>query len=122
MKDSKPKTVSQARALRKRMTKAEVVLWSRLRRQVANGMRFRRQHPVGPYVADFACIEARLVVEIDGSSHEISAVREHDRKRTEFLQSRGWRVLRVTNEDVFKRLDDVVEGILRGAGMPPSSG
>jgi len=111
MKDVAHKTVQRARALRKRLTDAEVVLWSRLRRNAAGGFHFRKQHPIGPYIADFACTEARLVVEVDGDTHSTDAELEHDRKRDMYLKAHGWRVLRVSNEDVYKRLDMVIEGI-----------
>jgi very-short-patch-repair endonuclease len=111
MRNSERKTVNRARSLRKRMTDAEVILWSRLQRHAAGGFHFRKQHPIGPYVADFACTRAHLVVEVDGETHSTVAEREHDRKRDLFLKAQGWRVLRVTNEDVYKRLDMVIEGI-----------
>ncbi len=105
------KTVRRARALRKRMTNAEAILWSRLRRDVALGHRIRKQHPIGPYIADFACIPAKLVIEIDGDTHYSDDAVEHDRRRDAYMSSQGWRVLRVTNEDVYKHLDWVVEYI-----------
>ena len=111
MRDSKPKTVSRARVLRKRMTDAEVILWSRLRRGTANGLHFRKQHPIGPYIVDFACTRTHLVVEVDGDTHSTDAELEHDRQRDLYLKSHGWCVFRVTNEDVYKRLDSVIEGI-----------
>ena len=111
MRDSKPNTVRRARDLRKRMTDAEVILWSRLRRDVVGGFRFRRQHPLGPYIADFACVPAKLVVEVDGDSHGSDTGIEYDRRRNAYVEALGWRVLRVWNEDVYKRLDTVIEGI-----------
>lgn len=93
------------------MTDAEVILWSKLRRNSADGRRFRKQHPIGPYIADFACVPARLVVEVDGETHGTDAEFAHDSKRDLYLKSHGWRVLRATNEDVYKRLDMVIEGI-----------
>jgi very-short-patch-repair endonuclease len=111
MRDSRHKSIRRAQSLRKRMTDAEVILWSRLRRDVADGFRFRRQHPVGPYIADFACVPARLVVEVDGDTHSTDDELEHDRRRDLYMKARGWQVLRVTNEDVYKRLDMVIEGV-----------
>ncbi len=93
------------------MTDAEVILWSRLRRGGANRLHFRKQHPIGPYVADFACAQAHLVIEVDGDTHSTETELEHDRKRELYLKLHGWHVFRVTNEDVYKRLDSVVEGI-----------
>jgi very-short-patch-repair endonuclease len=93
------------------MTDAEVILWSRLRRRAANSFHFRKQHPIGPYIVDFACTRTHLVIEVDGDTHSTDVELEHDRKREIYLTSLGWRVFRVTNEDVYKRLDNVIEGI-----------
>jgi very-short-patch-repair endonuclease len=98
---------SFARRLRKEMTEAEVVLWTYLRERKLNGFKFRRQHPVGPYVADFACLSARLIVEVDGATHSTPEELAHDDKRTEFWGAQGWRVLRVSNLDVFDNMDGV---------------
>jgi very-short-patch-repair endonuclease len=96
-----------ARRLRKEMTEAEIVLWTFLRERKLNGFKFRRQHPIGPYIADFACLSARLVVEVDGATHATPDELLHDQRRTAFMQGRGWRVLRVTNVDVFENKDGV---------------
>jgi very-short-patch-repair endonuclease len=101
-------TLGRARALRRRLTRAETILWSRLRRGIA-GMHFRRQHPIGPYIADFACIRARLVVEVDGATHCSDEERRHDARRETFLRSRSWQIIRVTNDDVYRSLDAVLE-------------
>ena len=103
-----PKTLSRARSLRQKMTSAETLLWSQLRRGNC-GMRFRRQRPIGPYIADFACVPARLVVEVDGATHGSEAERRHDARRDAFLRTRSWRIIRVTNEDVHRSLDAVLE-------------
>ncbi|WP_416899233.1 MAG: endonuclease domain-containing protein [Minwuia sp.] len=102
---------STARSLRKRMTNAEQKLWWRLRYRQVSGCRFRRQHPIGPYVADFCCIEKRLIIEVDGSQH---AVRQgKDAERTEVLNALGYWVLRYWNNDVLARTEEVVEDIRR---------
>ena len=106
-----------ARRLRRCMTDAETILWSRLRRGGLNGHRFRRQHPVGPYIADCACIEARLVVEVDGATHATPDEIAYDRRRTHFLQKRGWVVYRAANPDIYENLDGVLDGI--EAHLPP---
>ena len=93
------------------MTDAEIFLWSRLRRGIADGFRFRRQHPIGPYIADFACVSASLVVEVDGDTHSTDAEIALDDRRDRYMKVHGWRVLRVTNEDVYKRLDMVIDGV-----------
>ena len=110
-----------AKYLRRRMTDAEVILWSRLRRETVHGKRFRRQHPIGPYIGDFVCVPAWLVVEVDGATHSSDAEQTHDRRRDAYLRDRGWRVFRVTNDDVYKNLDAVLEGIARQIPPPPPS-
>ncbi|GAA0572828.1 hypothetical protein GCM10008942_21940 [Rhizomicrobium electricum] len=69
MRDAVPKTIPRARALRHRLTDAERILWSRLRCHDFGGLHFRKQHPLGPYIADFVCLKAKLVVEVDGATH-----------------------------------------------------
>ena len=113
MRDSNPKTIPRARALRKRLTDAEVILWSRLRRHEAGGFHFRKQHPLGPYIADFACLKAKLVVEVDGDTHSTDEEIAHDRRRDQFLREHGWRILRVRNEEVYRDLDVVMDAIAR---------
>ncbi|MCD7097495.1 DUF559 domain-containing protein [Stenotrophomonas sp. MMGLT7] len=99
-----------ARKLRRDMTEAERQLWYRLRDRRLLGCKFRRQWPVGPYVADFACLEHRLILELDGSQHLNSA---HDGVRDEFLRRQGFAVLRFWNNDVLAKTDDVCDAILR---------
>jgi very-short-patch-repair endonuclease len=112
-----------ARTLRKQMTDAEVILWSYLRRGLLTGLRFRRQHPIGPYVADFAGVSARLVVEIDGDTHFSADEKAYDRSRDAYIRYRGWRVLRVTNMEVYRNLSGVLDIISHHAcaHTPPSS-
>lgn len=107
MREGEAKSRQHAKRLRSSMSEAEVVLWTFLRKRRLNGFRFRRQHPIGPYIADFACVSARLVVEVDGATHVTAAELAHDARRTSFLSDDGWRVLRVTNLDVFDNLDGV---------------
>jgi very-short-patch-repair endonuclease len=114
------RTTLFARDLRVRMTEAESRLWLRLRRRELRGWRFRRQHPVGPYIVDFACLDAGLVVELDGSQHLLS---RSDARRDACLRRKGFRVLRFWNDEVLVRLDDVLEAILRvleDQEQPPS--
>ena len=100
-----------ARRLRSDMPTAERRLWSRLRRS-ALGYRFRRQHPIGDYVADFACVAAKLIVEVDGDSHYANARDvDYDVRRTAFLEANGWTVLRVTNAEVCKNPNAVCEAV-----------
>ena len=92
-----------ARLLRRSLTDAERKLWWGLRRRGLEGFKFRRQFAIGPYVADFCCLEAKLIVEVDGSQHA-ELKREHDEKRTAFLAAQGYQVLRFWNYEV---LEDV---------------
>jgi very-short-patch-repair endonuclease len=100
--------IQRSHRLRAQMTDAEVRLWSRLRGKQIGGHRFRRQVPVGPYIVDFACVNAQLIVEVDGSQH---LTLKGDENRTALLESRGFRVLRFWNNDVLQRTDDVLETI-----------
>ena len=102
--------VTAARDLRQRQTPSEAALWSRLRRQQL-GVTFRRQHVVGPFVVDFCCLTARLVVELDGAIHDLEDVREQDAWRTEYLEERGFTVIRFTNDDVLSQPETVVAAI-----------
>ena len=100
-----------ARALRQQLTPAEAQLWSALRGRQVGGLRFRCQHPVGPYALDFYCPSLKLVVEVDGGIH--AQQREQDAARTEHLQAYGYHILRFTNEQVLADLDSVRATILR---------
>ena len=119
MREGEERARGLAKGLRRRMTDAETILWSRLRHDSIRGMRFRRQHPIGPYIADFACIPANLIVEVDGATHGSDEEVTHDRKRDAYLRKSGWRVVRIRNEDVYQHLDDIVDMIFRL--IPPPS-
>ena len=97
----KHETRRRAKALRREMTKAEWLLWLQLRQHPT--LKFRRQHPIGPYIADFACISDRLVVELDGESHNHSI--DHDAARTALLEAQGWSILRFPNSAVYQDTD-----------------
>ena len=113
------KTTERAQSLRREPTDAERTLWYALRyRQL--GWRFRRQFPIPPFVVDFACVEARLIVECDGGQHNEPG--EHE-DRDRFLEQKGWRVLRLWNNDILQNRPGVVQRIseeLRGAESKPS--
>jgi very-short-patch-repair endonuclease len=98
-----------ARELRNNSTKAERRLWGRLQRRQLGGFKFRRQRPVGPYICDFVCLEASMVIELDGSQHVAQA--PYNANRDSFLRSNGFRVLRFWNGDVLSQTDTVVETI-----------
>ena len=120
-----PGSTARARHLRRNMTKAEQVLWRRLRMKQMAGWRFRRQSPVGPYVADFLCLDPPLIIELDGGQHDRR--KSHDEKRTAFLSARGFRVLRFWNGEVLTNIDGVLtvireEGRAVLASPPPLAG
>ncbi len=120
IRGTSPLIQQRARELRRRATEAERVLWERLRNRRLGGLKFRRQHPLGPYIVDFYCAEHRLVIEVDGPIHERQ--KERDALRTEYLEAYGYRVLRFTNEDVLTDIEAVLERILAACREPsPSS-
>jgi very-short-patch-repair endonuclease len=101
--------------LRRDMTDAERRLWSALRDRRIAGHKFRRQHPVGPYILDFACVEMRLAIEADGGQHADS---ERDARRTAWLEGEGWRVLRYWNNDILGNIEGVATRILEALSTP----
>ena len=103
-------SVARARALRRRQTEAERLLWSRLRNRQLNGWKFRRQHPIDRFVVDFVSLDAKLIVELDGSGHGMREV--SDQNRTLVLESLGFRVQRYWNAEVQASLEAVLEDIL----------
>ncbi|WP_431046399.1 endonuclease domain-containing protein [Roseateles sp. L2-2] len=102
-----------ARSFRRTGTKAERALWQRLRDRRLLGHKFRRQHPVGAYFADFACVEAGLVVELDGGQHGSPQDAIYDARRTAALHDQGFHVLRFTNREALLHLEDVLTLILQ---------
>ena len=109
-----PITRERSRTLRRNPTDAERKLWSALRRKAR--ARFRRQYPLGEFFADFCCLEHKLIIEVDGGQHAQAQV--YDQRRTQFLESLGFRVLRFWNPDVLTNLEGVVATILQH--LPPS--
>ncbi len=101
---------NRAKRLRKNLTDAERCLWQRLRNRELSGWKFRRQHSIGPYIADFVCIEKRLVIELDGGQHAENL--ESDAKRSEYLKEKGYRILRFWNNDVLREGESVLNVIL----------
>lgn len=108
------------RALRRSPTDAERHLWRHLRRRQLNDFKFRRQHAVGPYVCDFVCLGAGVVVELDGSQHVEQAA--YDSRRDAYLRSKGLRVLRFWNADVLARTGDVIDTIYEALHRPEMDG
>ena len=100
-------TLGNARRLRRELTDAERKLWNHLRSSQINGLKFRRQHPIPPYIADFCCVERRLIIELDGSQHSVQV----DAVRTKHLESQGFHVLRFWDNEVLLNMDSVLEAI-----------
>lgn len=112
-------TIRKAKRLRKNLTDAESELWRHIRLRQVGG---RRQHPVGPYILDFACVEKLLAIEVDGGQH--SGYVDYDSSRSAYLETHGYKVLRFWNSDVLKNIEGVKEVIfvaLCGYGSPPPS-
>lgn len=101
-----------SRELRKARTSAEQRLWAKLRNRRLGGYKFVRQEPIGPYFVDFVCRKQALIVEVDGATHSTDDEIAYDIRRESFLHETGFRIVRVTNEDIFANLDGVCETIL----------
>jgi very-short-patch-repair endonuclease len=108
-------TLAKAQRLRSELTDAERKLWSALRNRQLDGCKFRRQQPIGPFVADFVCQERRLIIEADGGQHAESVT---DDRRTALLESKGYRVLRFWNNDILSNLDGVASVIAAALSTP----
>lgn len=106
-------TVGRARKLRRKLTLPEVLLWQAIRGEKLDGARFRRQHPIGPYILDFYCDEAKLAVEVDGAAHDHPDQMAHDRARTAWLTLRRIRVYRIAARDVLENLEGVLTSVRR---------
>jgi very-short-patch-repair endonuclease len=105
-----PEDYKRAQGLRREMPRVERILWKALRElPKESGLTFRRQHPLRPYIADFVCLKIKLVIELDGESHDTR--QEYDRRRDHYLRKLGYTVLRFTNDDVLNNLGGVVETI-----------
>ncbi|MBL8644983.1 MAG: endonuclease domain-containing protein [Rhodospirillaceae bacterium] len=101
----------RARALRKAMTPAERMLWQKLREMKTRGFHFRKQAPIGRFIADFCCHSAKLIIEVDGGQHANDADRVNDARRTDWLVTQGYRVLRFWNNEVLGNIEGVVATI-----------
>ena len=111
-------STKRAKELRQSQTKAEGLLWSILRSKQLCGLKFRRQHPIEPYFADFACLSHKLVVELDGDYHDHIQDADLDRQRE--LENRGWKVLRFSNDDVLEDAEAVAHSIAQTLKIPYS--
>ncbi len=115
-----PESIARARALRRASTAAERALWRALRRRGLGDCKFRRQEPLGPFVVDFVCLEARVVVEVDGGGHAEEEQGRFDQSRTHLLEGLGFRVVRFWNHEVLRSTRAVLEVIERELRKTPS--
>jgi very-short-patch-repair endonuclease len=106
-----PEILARCREMRHNATQLEGILWSFLRNHRLKNAKFRRQHPVGSYILDFYCHEARLAIELDGSGHLEDASLQYDQMRTEYLQEQGITVIRFWNDEVLNQLENVLSVI-----------
>ena len=113
----KPGAIARGRRLRREMTVMERLLWTELRKL---GLNIRRQAPIGPYVADFACHTRRIVIEVDGARHDLPEEQLHDAERTAWLETQGYRVVRFRNSEIANDIEAVVTAII--AATPPQAG
>lgn len=110
--------VARARELRRRSTVMEARLWRRIRARQLDGAHFRRQHPIGRWITDFYCAEAKLVIELDGGGHATPEQAAADVERDELFRELGIRVLRFWNTDVHLNLDEVLQRISEALRTP----
>ncbi len=110
--------VIAARELRQVETETEKILWESLRGKRLNGLKFRPQHPYEHYVLDFFCVEHQLVVELDGSVHDVLDQAAYDEERTNFLNEHGLHIIRFRNEEVKKNLSNVLQKIIEITTTP----
>ena len=107
-----PIIFANAKHLRRNMTDAEILLWMDLKNGIS-GLKFRRQHPIGLYIADFYCHKAKLIIEIDGSIHNDPSIKKMDEQREKDLKYLGYKIIRFTNQQVLNNLEKVVESIIK---------
>ena len=104
--------IVKARSLRNNMTRAEIILWSRLRSRQVNGYKFRRQQPILGYIVDFYCNDLKLIIEVDGEIHFLNEKREYDLKRDNFLNANGYKILRLSNWEVETEIYSAINKII----------
>jgi very-short-patch-repair endonuclease len=112
MRRARPWRTDRARALRSNATSAEERLWHALRDRRLKGLKFVRQCPIGPFFADFACRELRIIVEVDGGTHSSEDELARDGARATFLEAEGFRIFRARNRDVYDNLEGVLDALL----------
>ena len=104
--------VKKARALRNNMTRAEKILWSRIREKKINGHKFRRQQPIFDYIADVYCNELKLIIEVDGEIHSLPEKTNYDSKRDNILKINGYHILRLSNVEVETEINSAINKII----------
>ena len=119
-----PSTFDKARLLRNNMTEAEKIVWDKLKNRNVFKARFRKQHPIGSFIVDFYCHEYKLAIEIDGEIHLKTEVNEYDDGRSHDIEKLGIKILRFTNNEVFKNLNKLIVEILKTIAVfePPLGG
>ena len=113
--------VKKARVLRRSMTIAEIILWSRLRSKKIDGHKFRRQQPIFNYIVDFYCHELKLIIEVDGEIHSLEEVIEYDKKRERILVINGYHIIRLSNLEIIEDTDSAITRIksyIKGISSP----
>jgi very-short-patch-repair endonuclease len=103
--------IFRARKLRREQTDVERLLWFRLRKKQINGVKFRRQDPIGPYIVDFVTYDKNVIIELDGGQHNDDEHKKRDSVRTDYLRQKGYIVLRFWNNEILENLDGVLEKI-----------
>jgi very-short-patch-repair endonuclease len=111
MRGSNQNDVERARKLRRDQTVAEARLWQQLRGRQLDGLKFVRQAPAGPFLADFLCRERKLIIEVDGATHLAPDEVAYDAQRTAYLEEKGYKVIRVQNDEVLRDMDQVLTSL-----------
>ena len=106
-----PITQKHAKDLRQNLTKAEAIIWNYLKGNKIEGIKFRRQFAIEPFIVDFAAVEIKLIIEIDGATHSSDDRVKYDDARTQFLTSQDWQIIRVWNNDIYNNLNGVLQSI-----------
>ena len=112
-KGTLPNNFSNAQYLRENMTNAELIFWNKVKNKQFHGLKFRRQHPINKYIADFYCHELKLIIEIDGDYHNKSEVKKYDILRTKDLNFQDLNILRFTNNEIENCMEEVLEKITK---------
>ena len=116
--------VRRARVLRSNMTRAEIILWSRLRSKKINGYKFRRQQPLFDYIVDFYCDKLKLIIEVDGEIHSFSERANYDSKRDNILKINGYHIIRLSNLEIETEINSAINKIILyiSENLSPSQG